>query len=734
MVTIRFGRRLGHEMQERRLASIRQPSLAVMLACAGSAMLTAPAAHAADGARTLDDVVVTGQRIRTGALTDPNAAGTRLGLTALETPATVQVVTGDEIQLRGDLNIVDAVSRVAGIAALPTPGSGGYGFAARGFGSASVTILYDGVKSLINTGSLTFPYDAWNVARIEVLNGAASVMVGSGAIGAAINVVPKQPQAEREHVVQVGAGSFGSRRVALDTTGPLFGERLDDRLAYRVYASHHESEGFVDRGDSDATAVGAALAFRHSERMRTTVSGEYAERRQMFWNGLPLIGGRLDESLRRVNYGSLDARIPFRDWRMTATTHWQPAEDVEVRNDTYYIRGERLWRYPTQYVHRPATNDVLRRAFGTFTQSQNQLGTHVEVAFARPLFGLPNRFAVGFDADRLINDRYVDSYAGSDVLDLRNTRPGVFPTTIATRNHQRSYAEQFSAFAESQLKLSPALSLVTGLRADRTDVERTNLVDGTVAAKDYRPVSWRAGLVHAIAPRFTAYAQVSTAVDPVGNLCCVTASQLGFDLSDGRQVEAGLKQVAWGGRLEWSLAGYEIVKRKLLTPDPANLGLSLQVGRQSSRGLEATVAWSATPALRVELATTKLRARYDDFAENVGGVRVSRNGLRPINVPERFGSLWMTWVALPRLQFQAGVEYGGDRYANSSNTLRLPSYAVLDAGLRWQARPGLSIDLRGSNLLDRVYAFTSVADGSGGGQWILGAPRGYDLTVLARFR
>ena len=116
------------------------------------------------------------------------------------------------------------------------------------------------------------------------------------------------------------------------------------------------------------------------------------------------------------------------------------------------------------------------------------------------------------------------------------------------------------------------------------------------------------------------------------------AQQL-FDLTTGRQVEVGAKQSFMNGRAEWTLAGYRIVKNKLLAPDPSNPGLSLQIGQQSSRGMEATASIGAR-GVRVDANATFLRARFDDFAENVGGVRVSRVGNTPPNVPRRAANLW----------------------------------------------------------------------------------------------
>ncbi|MGT2490271.1 TonB-dependent receptor domain-containing protein [Cupriavidus basilensis] len=96
-------------------------------------------------------------------------------------------------------------------------------------------------------------------------------------------------------------------------------------------------------------------------------------------------------------------------------------------------------------------------------------------------------------------------------------------------------------------------------------------------------------------------------------------------LATGRQIEAGVKQSFWNQRGEWTFAAYQIVKKNLLTRDASNPALSVQVGEQSSRGLEASVSVELIRGLRVDANGTLLRARYDDFAESVNGALVSRN-------------------------------------------------------------------------------------------------------------
>ncbi|WP_175705039.1 TonB-dependent receptor plug domain-containing protein, partial [Burkholderia ambifaria] len=96
----------------------------------------------------------------------PQETGSRLGLTPLETPASVEQIDRATLVERGDALIVDAVSRATGIAASPHPGNGDSELSSRGFvGASSVTQLFDGVRPYGAIG-VTYPFDTWSVDHI----------------------------------------------------------------------------------------------------------------------------------------------------------------------------------------------------------------------------------------------------------------------------------------------------------------------------------------------------------------------------------------------------------------------------------------------------------------------------------------------------------------------------------------------------------------------------------------
>ena len=145
------------------LASTSRMALAVALA---SLPVCALAQTARDGA-TVETVIVTGTVAAPLSLTTQSQAGSRLNLTPLETPATIQIIPGELVRERGDTDLTQAVARAAGITNTSSSGNGGTGLSARGFtGVDSVKRIYDGVEMFSTNGTVSSPFAPWTVERI----------------------------------------------------------------------------------------------------------------------------------------------------------------------------------------------------------------------------------------------------------------------------------------------------------------------------------------------------------------------------------------------------------------------------------------------------------------------------------------------------------------------------------------------------------------------------------------
>lgn len=662
-------------------------------------------------------------------LATPASSASRLNLTPLQTPASVEIITADTIAERGQHNVIDAVTQnAAGFTASPAPGNGGLAFNTRGFtGNGTVMSLYDGTRMYVGSGTMTYPFDTWTAQRIEVLRGPASVMYGEGAIGGAINVISKKPSWLPRNEAEISLDTNLTRRLAVDSTGPI-----NPNVSYRLAAIGNMSDGWVDRDKTSNVAVSGSVRVQAADNLAFTLSEDYADRSPSRYFGTPLVNGRLDESLRFQNYNVGDSSIRYRDNWTQLKTEWDVAEGVSVKNVTYYLSTHRHWKDVESYAYSPVTGTINRSSYIEIFHDQEQLGNRFDTTLRGHLFGLANEFVAGFDVNRITFTHTNNSpYAGTSSVRPYNFDPGYFLPVSPTRPSFHTQTMQYGLFAENRLSLTDQLSVVGGVRSDHPTVERTDfLTPSNSFEKTYSAPSWRAGLVYTPIKDLAFYGQYATAVDPVTNLISMTGVNRDFALSTGKQVEIGVKQQLAGGRAEWTLAAYQIVKNNLLARDPQNPANTnpLQIGQQSSRGIEASAGFKVTETLRLDANVAVLRAKYDDFVQVVGGRAVNYAGNVPANVPQVVSNIWATWAFAPGWTANAGVQLVGDTWADNANTLVRPAYNIVNAGLMWKPDAQQTFALRVYNLFDAVYATSGNTS-----QWVLGMSRTAELSYNVKF-
>lgn len=693
--------------------------------------LSAPAA--AQDSSSDDDIVVTGERLPV--LSEESPTGSRLGLTILETPATVNVLSGDDIRARGDISMVAAVSRAPGITNAGNPGNGGLTFSVRGFsGQGSVLQLYDGIRLYPNNGSITFPSDSYNVERIDILSGPASVLYGQGALGGVVNVIPKSPNRDRlEAEAEAGYGSFDSWHVAAGAGGPL-----NDQFAFRADVSYRESDGYVDRGESDNLAISAALEFAPSDSFSLTLRNDYGNANPMKYFGTPLIDGKLDTSIRRENYNIGDATMHYRDNRTALTLDWQISDTISLANTAYYITSKRKWRNLESYAD--AGNGMIARAdnYGII-HDVDQYGSQGNVTLSSDLGGgMSNDVLVGYDLNyfKLNYSHQFASVPQADEVARTGFDPGLFLDTVGLIPRYHTDTSTWAIYAEDRLALTDQVSLVGAIRHEENKVGRWNWVytngeitgdapalnGGNDAHKTFTATTWRVGAVYQPVENVSLYAQYATAVDPLGTLTSYSGSETQFELSfaDGYQYEAGVKGLFMGGKGSFTLAAYRLVKKNLFTQQVTN-GPIEQVGQRSSQGIEATIDLALPAGFGFSANGTVLDANFDEFGGNEGNT--------PAGIPEESANAELRWSDGAGISARANLRYVGSRWGDNTNTVKIPSYTVVDLATSYAFNDNLALDLRLMNVFGEDYAWSTY----GASQWILGRPRSVDVTLRAGF-
>lgn len=709
-------------------------SLFVLAACAAAAPAVADESVA--GA-TMDHVVVIGTLDR-----QAEAAG-RLGLSNRETPAIVDVVSQEDLQVQGVRNAIEALNAAPGVSAGTLPGSMG-SVSMRGFHRA-VNYLYDGVR-MANSDVGVRNWDSWAFERIEVIKGPASVTSGEGALAGAINFVPRRPKlGATSGELLASVGSFESTRFAGDVNLPL-GETVAGRLG----ASYSRTAGWIDDTDSHTLAASGSLLFQPSERFAAALSVDYFEDQySTIYYGTPVVsraiardpsdavsgsaGLVLDRAMRRVNFDVADGDMGSDTLWLRARAEYRFSDALRVVSDTSWYTSDRIWQDSDEYTFNAGTGRI-DRFLTLITHDHQYWNQRVHLVSDARLAGMRNRFTVGAEfgsTDFYTNRRFGTAASADPFAPARGVFPADTPANFGTRQDVTADVDAWAVFAEDALNLTSDWLLAGGVRLDDFELDRSvlNVTAGTTQkyGQDYDAVSWRAGTVYSVTPRTQLFAQYTRAVTPVSGLLFMSAGNANFDLTTGYSYEGGIKTSLTGSGVELTAAVFQIRQDDILTRDPANAAVVVQGGNLQSKGVEVAVNVAATAELGIALSATLLDAEYGELIE-AGGA--NRSGNRPPNVPERLADLVVTYApkALP-ITVTGSVRYNGGFYTSNANTVKVNAFTTLDAAVAWTAEFG-TLTLRGRNLTDEFYADWS---GYASGLVFVGAPRSVELSFARKF-
>lgn len=206
-----------------------------------------------------------------------------------EAPATVYVVTAEEIARRGYTDLEAVLHDLPGFDITRTNGITYSNIYQRGNRSDLTTrtlVLIDGVEEndiWLQAVYLSRQYPLSNIARIEVIYGPASTMYGANAFSGVINILTKTPQSlltdpDKDHSLRVDltSGAYGTRIVDALWAGRTAAGNIRWTLSGRLFESNERDlSGFdqwdYDLGRNDASYIGATRLT--GERAETFLSG-----------------------------------------------------------------------------------------------------------------------------------------------------------------------------------------------------------------------------------------------------------------------------------------------------------------------------------------------------------------------------------------------------------------------------------------------------------------------------
>ncbi|MDO6487750.1 TonB-dependent receptor [Colwellia sp. 6_MG-2023] len=203
------------------------------------------------------------------------ATGFEQKLTAA--PASISIITAEDIQSRPFTTLLDAVKYQEGVDIGTSRDKSGQGsISMRGLTSEYTLILVDG-KRQNNHGDIypnNFGGNAFghippldSIERVEVIRGPASTLYGADALGGAINIITKKSQGKWSGSLSFGRSMQSDDQFGDDITtdfsvmGPLIKDLLDLSLRGSIYERLASSPEFEPATDSNGDVHYRSLGF-----------------------------------------------------------------------------------------------------------------------------------------------------------------------------------------------------------------------------------------------------------------------------------------------------------------------------------------------------------------------------------------------------------------------------------------------------------------------------------------
>ena len=664
----------------------------------GVLRVRAPGFAEAEQAWTASDEQVTPLRVvlsppplKEVVVVTPTRTNTRLG----ETPASVAVVSSEELQQTAALRLDDALRQVAGFQLFRRSGSRTanpttQGISLRGTGASGASralMLFDGIP-------LNDPFGGWiywgrvpreSVAQVEVLRGGASYLYGGTAWGGVVNVIGLEP--ERSSLS--AELSYGNEQTP---SGSMFGSFTRGKWTMSLGAEISKTDGYIivdedERGRVDTPAgsrysvANLKLERRLGSRGSAFVRGEiFGESRT---NGTPLQTNRthLRNLSAGANFETTDfGNFIFRAYGGTQLFDQNFTAVAANRNSESLTRVQRV---PSQSMG------------GTFQWSRALGASHTLLA--------------GVDAREV--------RGASDELAYVQNRPTFF---VGSGGRERTAG----VFAEDFFRISPRLFLTAGARFDRwreyAALSATTPVNAaqpsttqTFADRTETAFSPQLSLLYAPSDRVSFTASFTRAFRPatlnelyrsfrVGDVVTLANENLRAERQTGG--EAGARFYLFKQKLDSRVTAFwtEInrpIANVTLNATPALITRQRQnLGRTRSRGIEIETEarldrhWTINGGYLLSDATVL------EFPANT-----SLEGLRIPQVPKHQATLQLRYANPSWVTLGVQARAGGQQFDDDQNRFPLGRYFTLDAIASRRVNSKWDVFVAAENLLNQRY-------------------------------
>ncbi|HEY0165326.1 MAG TPA: TonB-dependent siderophore receptor, partial [Sphingomicrobium sp.] len=531
-------------------------------------------------------IVVTGQREEYGV--DATRGATRTDTEVKDIPQAMTIISESQIEDQDLRSIADLLTFVPG--ATPGTGEGNRDQITLRGNNTTADFFVDGIRD-----DVQYYRDLYNVDRVEVLRGPNAMIFGRGGGGGVVNRVTKRASYDNYRQFSLSGDSEGGIRMTGDVDMPLgFAAGL------RVNGVYENGESFRPDVELERYALNPTVGLTIGADTRIDLAFEHFHDRRTADRGIPSVTDASADDLPleghdRIFFGDPDKSFSKADVDLvTFALEHSLGEQLTLRNRTLFGDYDKFYQniYPTNLDE--AKNEVVLGAYNSRNDRRNFF-SQTDLVWEGLIGGIDQTLLAGFEYGRQKsrNIRLSGTFAGSSRVPLSDptVSANVSFAAAASDANNRTAATITAFYVQDQIRFSPAIEIIAGLRFDRFRLVVDDLRGaGARFARTDELLSPRLGLILKPAATLSFYASygrsyLPSAGDQFGGLD-PTSAALKPEKFDNYEIGAKWEPIQ--GLLA-TAALYQLDRSNTRAADPANPAKIVLTGAQRSRGLELGV-------------------------------------------------------------------------------------------------------------------------------------------------
>ena len=710
----------------------------------------------------LNEVVVTSYHQK------PTAVG-KLPVPLNKAPLTVSSVGREKIELLDLRDLNDAARTVTGIRPINSYGGFLY-FTIRGF--SDFVLLNDGIRDERHNLYQSAPSTSLaSVQSVEVLKGAASVMFGHSALGGVVNVIHKQPTAQKHVNAGMGIGSWGRYTVNGGASGSIA-----NGINFRTDFSMSGGEGWRHT-DNKAYNAWLALDFRLSDWDKLNFSVSAKDDYYGTDTGQPHFTSDIyDKNDKKVwDAGDIpsyiDRRTRFNDPKDHLTD-----KDLTIALKYTHTFGESGWRlvdllsyyyddldyyaseglsYLTssnpiyKYYYMNGNNktyintDSIKRTGFLFAYETNLLQNQLELHGKAQTGEIKHDLLFSTNYSNLYLPRWRSSYGSAAsgpgknaILSVVNPQLNQGNIDCPWQKRSLEWEQDYSLHVGDYIHFTPQFTVLASLRYDyfHRNYQMVYSDDKVITSKDPKTsehnnaLTYRLSALYEFNDKFNVYASMSSFFKPTRTAVSDGYIYIGSDGKkldaehingtvykpiSGQQYEVG-SHVNFGDRLQADFSAFYIVKNNMVQSlgkldDGTNV--SGQVGRADSKGLELSFTAIPFDALTLDAGYSLTIAKLKEFSVTEYAANTQAGNYLQ-HAPKHMAYGWAFYdfgQALKGLKVGAGFNYSSKVFVNAANTMTFDPYAIANAMVSYKFKNHWKLQLNFNNIFDKTYYMYAVS-------------------------